>query len=196
MDNPNATLMKRLTEYPKICLIGPVNEEMVRNFLKQYKDWHDRHSKSGGKIFVLELTTYGGMADYGYRIAEEIRIAREYHGLDPIFFGKTFVYSAGMTILAAFPKNRRYLTKHTTLLTHERRVEQDVKFLGPMVANIQVAKEVLADFENGKRIEDQNFAQVVKGSDVSFEEIVERAQSGWYIQAEEALKRGLVEGLI
>ena len=196
MGDIDRMVIRRLDDYPKIRLMGTVDEEMVRDFLKQYEEQHDKIFKSVEKTFVLELTTYGGKADYGYRIAEEIRIAREYHGLDPSFIGKTFVYSAGMTILAAFPKNRRYLTQHTTLLTHERRVEQDVKFLGPMIANIQVAKEILADFENGKRIEDQNFAQVVQGSDVSFEEIVGKAQTGWYIPAEEALRRGLVEGLI
>jgi ATP-dependent protease ClpP protease subunit len=189
-------IVKKLYDYPDICLLGAVGEDMVRDFLKQYGENFKKISESPDKVFVVELTTYGGKADYGYRIAEEIRMAQEYYGLNPIFIGKTFVYSAGMTILAAFPRNRRYLTKHTTLLTHERRIEQEVKFLGPMIANIQVAKEILADFENGKRIQDQNFAQVVQGSKVTYEEILERAQTGWYITAEEALKLGLVEGLI
>src|SRR5215467_3306203 len=118
-------ISQHLSEYPTIRLIGTVGEEMVRDYLKQLEPI----SKSRKKIFVLELTTYGGKADYGYRIAEEIRLAREYYDKDPIFLGKTFVYSAGMTILAAFPRNRRYLTRHTTLLTHERRIEEDVKFL-------------------------------------------------------------------
>ncbi len=195
-DGVTEMIVKKLADYPDICLLGAVGEDMVRDFLKQYGEKFKKISESEDKIFVVELTTYGGKADYGYRIAEEIRIAQEYHGFHPIFIGKTFVYSAGMTILAAFPKSRRYLTKHTTLLTHERRIEQEVKFLGPMIANIQVAKEILADFENGKRIQDQNFAQVVQGSKISFEEILERAQTGWYITAEEALDLGLIEGLI
>src|SRR5690349_13012513 len=136
MKDIHRMLVKQLAGYPRICLMGPVNEEMVRDFLRQYKKYYKAIQKSKNKVFVVELTTYGGKADYGYRIAEEIRIAREYHGQNPMFVGKTFVYSAGMTILAAFPKSQRYLTKHTTLLTHERRIELDVKFLGPMVANI------------------------------------------------------------
>lgn len=181
-----------LSEYPIIRLIGTVGEEMVRDYLKQF----EAVSKSKKKIFVVELTTYGGKADYGYRIAEEIRLAREYYEKDPIFLGKTFVYSAGMIILAAFPKNRRYLTRHTTLLTHERRIEEDVKFLGPLVANIQVAKEILADFENGRRIQNQNFAQLIEGSNVSLKEVLKKAETGWYIAADEALRRQLVEALL
>jgi len=181
-----------LAEYPVIRLLGPVGEEMVRSYLSQF----EAISKNRKKIFVCELTTFGGKADYGYRIAEEIRLAREYYEKDPIFLGKTFVYSAGMTILAAFPRNRRYLTKHTTLLTHERRIEEEVKFMGPLVANIQVAKEILADFENGKRIQNQNFSQLIAGSNVPLPEILKKAETGWYITAEEALKRKLVEGLL
>ncbi|MCE9624036.1 MAG: ATP-dependent Clp protease proteolytic subunit [Deltaproteobacteria bacterium] len=181
-----------LAEYPVIRLLGPVGEDMVRSYLSQFEGV----SKNRNKIFVCELTTFGGKADYGYRIAEEIRLAREYYDKEPIFLGKTVVYSAGMTILAAFPRERRYLTKHTTLLTHERRIEEDVKFLGPLVANIQVAKELLADFENGKRIQNQNFSQLIEGSDISLREILKRAETGWYISAEEALNRKLVEGLL
>lgn len=183
---------KHLSEYPTIRLIGSVGEEMVRSYLGQF----EAISKSRKRSFVLELTTYGGKADYGYRIAEEVRLAREYYDKDPIFLGKTFVYSAGMIILAAFPRDRRYITKHTTLLTHERRIEEDVKFLGPLVANIQVAKEILADFENGKRIQNHNFAQLIEGSNIPLEEILKRAETGWYLTAEEALERQLVEALL
>jgi len=185
-------ISRHLSEYPIIRLMGTVGEDMVRDYLKQF----EAICKSKKRIFVLELTTYGGKADYGYRIAEEIRLAREYYEKDPVFLGKTFVYSAGMTILAAFPRNRRYLTQHTTLLTHERRIEEDVKFLGPLIANIQVAKEILADFENGKRIQNNNFAQLIEGSNVSLEEVLKKAETGWYITAEEALKRRLVEALL
>jgi len=188
-------ISKHLSEYPKIRLIGQVGEEMVRDYLTQFEKI-EKTRRFRKNIFVLELTTYGGKADYGYRIAEEIRLAREYYNKDPIFLGKTFVYSAGMTILAAFPRHKRYLTRHTTLLTHERRIEEDVKFLGPLVANIQVAKEILADFENGKRIQNQNFSQLIEGSSVALEEILKRAETGWYITAEEALERHLIEALL
>jgi len=194
-DSPSPTARRisaHLSEFPVIRLLGPVGEDMVRSYLSQFESI----SKNRKKIFICELTTFGGKADYGYRIAEEIRLAREYYDKDPIFLGKTVVYSAGMTILAAFPRDRRYLTKHTTLLTHERRIEEDVKFLGPLVANIQVAKELLADFENGKRIQNQNFSQVIEGSDISLPEILKKAETGWYISAEEALDRKLIEGLL
>ena len=71
-----------------------------------------------------------------------------------------------------------------------------MKLSGPMNANIQIVKELLAELENGLRVENQNFAQVVEGSKVSYEEIVRRAQTGWYITAREAVDLHLVAGVV
>jgi hypothetical protein len=53
---------------------------------------------------VLELTTEGGDADGARRMALEIRLCREWHNRDTYFVGKTVVMSAGITIMAAFPR--------------------------------------------------------------------------------------------
>jgi len=44
-------------------------------------------------------------------------------------------------------------------------------------------------------LERQGFEALIQGSDISYDEINERAAANWYIPADEALKRRLVAGL-
>jgi len=55
---------------------------------------------------------------------------------------------------------------------------------------------MIADIDHGLRLEEQGFAELIDGADVDPEEITRRAYGGWYLSAEEALSRGLVEGLV
>ena len=76
-----------------------------------------------GSILV-ELYTDGGDAEIGRRLAEEVRLLRHHHRRDIWFLGKTLVASAGVTVMAAFPKNKRWLTRDAALLIHGRNVEE------------------------------------------------------------------------
>ena len=182
---------------PHIRLFGDITDAMVNDFLVQLdKACGQMHDQCPRSQVVIEVSSSGGTADNAYRIWEEIRLARDYSGVDFIFLGKTFVYSAGVTIMGAFPRDRRYLTRHTTLLVHERRLTQTINLAGPLRASLQIINEVAADIENGMRVERENFEQIIAGSDVTMGEIVERSKTGWYITAQEALQRRLVEGII
>jgi hypothetical protein len=145
---------------------------------------------------VLELTTCGGGAETGRRIAEDIRLFRRLRGGRALFLGKTVVYSAGVTIMAAFPREDRRLTRDTVLLIHGRRMDRQVQLSGPLRASAQVAREVLAEIEFGLELERRGFAELVEGSKVSVEECCERAASNWYVTAEEAQRLGLIAGVI
>ena len=185
---------------PHIRLFGNIDDLMVNNFLTQLDracgDDQCARTKEGQRQVVVEVSSSGGTADNAYRIFEEIRLAREHQGIDFLFLGKTFLYSAGVTVMAAFPRNRRLLTRNTTLLLHERRLTQTVNLAGPLRANIQIVREVLADLENGLRIEHENFAQLIQGTDIPMDEVVQKAKTAWYMTAEEALARKLVQELI
>ena len=68
-----------------------------------------------GSILV-ELFTDGGDAEIGRRLAQEVRLLREQHNRDIWFLGKTLVASAGITIMSAFPKEKRWRTRDAALL--------------------------------------------------------------------------------
>jgi len=184
-------LRDRLNRLPDVRLFGPVDDPMLSVFLASFGQ-----ACLTGKDPVIELMTSGGVADVGNRIADEVRLAEKSFGVSPIFLGKTSVFSAGVTIMSGFPAERRFLTHNTTLLIHERRTDKHVHITGQLGASIRVARELVAELEAGLRIQSEGFAALVEGTDVSFEEVQERAATGWYVTAQEALDRRLVAGLL
>lgn len=174
-----------------IRLSGSVGHPMVTSFFDQLLPVLEIE----GAILV-ELFTDGGDAEIGRRLAEEVRLLRQQHGRDLWFLGKTLVASAGVTVMAAFPKNKRWLTSDTALLIYGRRMTKDLHLEGPLGSCRRVLEEMIADIDHGLRLEESGFAELIEGSNVDAEEITRCAYAGWYISAEEALRRGLVAGLV
>jgi ATP-dependent protease ClpP protease subunit len=176
---------------PTIRLSGSVGHPMVASFFDQLLPVLEIE----GSILV-ELFTDGGDAEIGRRLAEEVRLLRIHQRRDVWFLGKTLVASAGVTVMAAFPKNKRWLTRDAALLIHGRRMVKDLHVEGPLGSCRRVVEEMIADIDHGLRLEEQGFAELIGGTKVDAEEITRRAYSGWYLTAEEALRRGLVAGLV
>jgi ATP-dependent protease ClpP protease subunit len=145
---------------------------------------------------VLELNTLGGDADAARRIAHEVRLFRAHSGRDAYCIGKTVVYSAGVTILAAFPKACRFLTEDAVLLVHERRTEKTLQLNGPMKSCIQIVREELALLETASKLELDGFAELIDGSRITVDELFERATGNGYFFADEAVELGLVAGIL
>ncbi len=176
---------------PTVRLSGSVGHPMVASFFDQLLPVLEVE----GAILV-ELFTDGGDAEIGRRLAQEVRQLRGQHGRDMWFLGKTLVASAGVTVMAAFPKAKRWLTRDAALLIHGRRMTKDLHLEGPLGSCRRVLEEMIADIDHGLRLEERGFAELIEGSDVDADEITRRAYGGWYLSAEEALSRGLVAGLI
>ena len=194
MADPNRDLPPELSARlarPTVRLSGPIDGAAAAAFLDQVLPVLD----VPGSI-VVELFSPGGDADVGRRLAQEVRLLRQVHDRDVWFLGKTLVASAAVTVMAAFPRDRRWLTRDTTLLIHGRRVTRDVHLEGPLGSCRRVLEEIIADIDNGARVEEEGFAELVAGSRVSLDEIRHRAYGGWYLTAEAALDLGLVAGLV
>jgi ATP-dependent protease ClpP protease subunit len=176
---------------PTVRLSGSVGHPMVASFFDQLLPVLEIE----GSI-LLELYTDGGDAEIGRRLAEEVRLLQYQLGRDIWFLGKTLVASAGVTIMAAFPKERRWLTRDAALLIHGRRMVKDLHLEGPLGSCRRVLEEMIADIDHGLRLEEKGFAELITGTSVAAEEIASRAYGGWYLTAEEALRRKLVAGLI
>jgi hypothetical protein len=65
------------------------------------------------------------------------------------FLGKTLVASAAVMVMAGFPRDRRCLTRDTTLLIHGRRMMRNVHLEGPLGSCRRVLEEIIADIDNG-----------------------------------------------
>lgn len=177
---------------PNVRLFGPIGHDSFRDFMDQVA----KVRQTADAPVVLELSTEGGDADVARRIALELRLCRQWHGRETRFVGKTYVYSAGMTIMAAVPREHRYLTQDTVLLIHERRVDKSVDVRGPMQSNIQILREQLAHMETAERLEKEGFAELAEGSAISVKDLYERATENCYLTAQEALDLKLIAGII
>lgn len=177
--------------HPTVRLSGTIDGNMADAFLRQVAPIFD----TPGSI-VVELFSSGGDAEIGRLLAEEVRLLRQIHGRDMWFLGKTLVASAAVTFMAAFARDRRWLTSDTTLLVHGRRMHRDLRLDGPLGGCRRVLEEIIADIDNGLRVEEQGFAELVDGSGVTLDDVRRSAYGGWCLSARQAFDVGLVAGVI
>jgi ATP-dependent protease ClpP protease subunit len=176
---------------PNARIHGLIGDETVKNFLKDSKAVRDANSD-----LYVEIDTPGGDADAGRRIGLEIRLFLKNSGRNVYVIGKNTVYSAGVTIFAAVPREARFLCPQAVLLIHERRLETDVKLNGPIKSCLQIIREQLALLETAEKLEEDGFRDVVKGSKLSLEGLRERAMNNCYMMADEALELGLIADIV
>ena len=182
---------EKLLFEPNISLNGLIEASTLSFFLTQLQ----KVRQSNGDL-ILELNTQGGDADVARRIAHEIKLfLRRFPGRGFVV-GKTYVYSAGVTILSAFPTDARFLTEDTILLIHERRLEKSVELNGPIQASLQIIREQLALLETARALELEGFKDFVNGSDISVDELLSMAIDNCYMRGETALEKGLVAAVL
>jgi ATP-dependent protease ClpP protease subunit len=175
---------------PDIRLFGTVGEATLSEFFRQQSE------TPADKPVVFELSTSGGDADTGRRIAEELRLWQE-QGREVFFLGKTYVFSAGVTIMSAIPPDHRYLAAGTELLIHERKMEHEVQLRGSLRACRSTVHNLLAEIESGQRLERDGFSKLVEGTPLTLDDILKKVMDrDWYLTAQEARELGLIAGVV
>ncbi|WP_375392649.1 ATP-dependent Clp protease proteolytic subunit [uncultured Sphingomonas sp.] len=190
MTPPNNASNYPLLARPHIQLHGTVDGLMYANFQGQMAN-----APTEGAL-VVSITTLGGDPEMGRAMGDDIRLLREYTGRETLFLGKVAVYSAGATFMSAFPVDKRFLTRGTRLMLHERQMHSQLSLDGALTALPAVLKAKLHEIEESIVIQEEGFRAIVAGSRVPFETLRERATSNWYIEAEEARDLGLVLDVI
>lgn len=176
---------------PDLRLFGSVSEAMLSEFFRQQSE-----APQEGPV-LLELSSNGGDADIGRRLAQELRLWQEKEGRNVWFLGKTYVFSAGVTIMSAIPRERRFLTADCEVLIHERKMAKDIHLDGALRGCRSTILDVLAEIESGQRLERDGFARLVKGTRLTVDDIEKRVlEKDWYLTAREALDIGLVGGVV
>jgi ATP-dependent protease ClpP protease subunit len=188
---PQRLSNQELLDRPNISLNGRISADTLNFFLQRLQEVRGSHEH-----LVMELNTEGGDADIARRIAMEIRLFCRHGAKDAYCVGKTNVYSAGVTIFAAFPRNRRFLTEDAVLLIHERRLNEPIQLCGPIQASIQIIREQLSMLETAHKLEMEGFRELVEGSQLSVDELYDRATSNCYLHAEEARELGLIAEIL
>lgn len=175
---------------PQIQLHGPVDNFMYENFKSQLANCH------GEDPLVVSITTLGGDPEMARAMGDSIRLLREYTGRETLFLGKVAVYSAGATFMSAFPADKRFLTRNSRIMIHERIMNSTVNLSGPLNTLAPVLLAKLNEISDSIRIQDEGFAALIEGTSVSLDELKAKAPSNWYIEATEARDLGLVLDII
>ncbi|WP_353642205.1 peptidase S14 [Mesorhizobium sp. WSM2239] len=176
---------------PQIRMSGLLTDNKYLDFQSQLDN-----ALNGEGPIGIELTTTGGDADLARRICMDINLFGERLGREFWFIGKTTVYSAGMTILAGFPRKRRFITRDCVLLIHERHLDMSLQLSGPLPSSLQQVQEMEHQLKTGIEIEREGFEMLCRDTGVGLDECIEKARTSWYVKADEALKLRLVEGVL
>jgi len=175
---------------PHILLHGVVDDAMYDSFRSQLCA-----ATIDGPL-VVSITSLGGDPEMGRAMGEDVRLLREFTGRETLFLGKVAVYSAAATFMASFPVDKRFLTRGSRIMLHERLMTSTVELSGPLTTLGATLKAKLHEIEDSIRIQEEGFADIVRGSRVTLDQLRDRATSNWYLEAEEARELGLVLDVI
>jgi hypothetical protein len=172
---------------PAIFLSGPVDYDMYKNFRSQL----DASNKEG--LVVTELSTLGGDPEVARMMGEDIRFHSENADNGRfVFLGKAAIYSAGTTFMSFFSVDNRYLTRGARLMIHERKLDKQLHINGPLTTCVATVTATLHEIEASIAIQNEGFENLVRGSNVTMDEVLRRAPGNWYIEANEAKSLRLV----
>lgn len=178
-------------EYPTIMLSGVVDHGMYLHF----KNCLANAPQDG--LVVVEISTLGGDPEIARLMGEDIRFHSDlYPQRRMVFLGRTAVYSAGATFMSFFAAENRYLTRGTRLMIHERLITKNIQLSGPLSTCIATLKATLNEIESSIAIQNEGFQNLILGSDVTMEELLQKAPENWYLEANEAQARGLVAAVL
>lgn len=176
---------------PAILLSGSVDEAMYGSFRDQLG------AAPAEGLVVIVLSTLGGDPEVARMMGEDVRFHSDHSpGRRFVFLGKAAVYSAGTTFMAFFARPNRYLTRGTRLMIHERRLTKTINIDGPLTTCVANVEGTLNEIRESITIQEEGFRNLIEGSDISFDEVRQRAPSNWYVEAQEAKDRRLVEAII
>jgi ATP-dependent protease ClpP protease subunit len=188
---PSQTLPASAFKSPLIALSGVVDYEMYEKFRKQFDKASDQN------LVVIELSTLGGDPEVARMMGEDVRFASEMEQARRfVFLGKAAIYSAGTTFMSFFARENRYLTRGTRLMIHERKLAKNLVIDGPLTTCLATVQATLNEIECSIAIQNEGFQNLVVGSSVSLDEVLKRAPSNWYLEAEEARNLGLIEAVL
>jgi len=188
-DAPNISAIN--FDQPDVELLGSLTDQSAAKFLHDLRDVPD----GTGPILIC-VTTPGGEAEMARRIVLEIERLRARSGRRLVFVGKTECYSAGMTIMSAFPVEDRFLTSDCWLLIHSRQFEKSISISGPLRDSLAQIEALASQIRVGMQFEEEDFKRLIDGSDISFEELTKEAPSNWYLPAAKARERRLIADII
>jgi ATP-dependent protease ClpP protease subunit len=176
---------------PAVQLFGVVDYAMYTNFRAQLANAGERD------LVICELSTLGGDPEVARMMGEDIRFNSEIFPHQRfVFLGKAAIYSAGVTFMSFFSRDNRYVTRGSRLMVHERKISKTLTIDGPLTTCLANVEATLNELKASIAIQNEGFQNLVMGSSLSVDDVIARAPSNWYLEANEALSLGLIEAIV
>lgn len=176
---------------PAVLLSGSVDYDMYRTFRSQLDAAQDK------ELVVVEISTLGGDPEVARMMGEDIRFHSE---ICPdrrfVFLGKAAIYSAGVTFMSFFARDNRYVTRGSRLMIHERKLSKTLTIDGPLTTCLASVEATLNEIKCSIAIQNEGFENLVRGSQISMDDLLNKAPSNWYLEAQEALSLGLIRAVL
>lgn len=183
---------RELHDIPKIGLVGAVDHDMIKSFDAAYRDLFNREERPSRAALIV--STCGGSTGYAWGVYERIRLLAQ--EMEVWFFGLGVVYSAGLHLMLAVPKERRITTPNTRFLFHTVQRNDHLPMKNTIDATALQLQELLSDVEEQKRYKDFQIEAIARDTGISPEELTSKIASGWYFGGQEAVDIGLVGALL
>jgi hypothetical protein len=98
--------------------------------------------------------------------------------------------------MSFFARENRYLTRGTRLMVHERQMHKQLAIEGPLTSAIEIVRASLHEIEASIAIQNEGFENLIRGSRLTMEQLLEKTPSNWYLDAQQAQDLGLVVAVI
>lgn len=188
---PSHNFAAQIFHAPSILLAVPVDCDMYRRFRDQL------NSLKPQQMIVVELSNLGGDSKVARIMGEDVRAHSESTSdCRYVFLGKVAIYSAGTTFMSFLARPNRYLTSGTRLTIYERKLDKTLKIDGPLSTCVATVKATLNEIESSVAIQNEGFANLIVGSQVTMDEVLKRPPANRYIEAQEVLALGLIEDVL
>jgi hypothetical protein len=81
-------------------------------------------------------------------------------------------------------------------MIHERKLNKTLKIDGPLTACVATVQGTLHEIQASIAIQNEGFENLIRGSNITMDEVLQRAPFNWYIEAQEALSLGLIRAIL
>jgi hypothetical protein len=95
-----------------------------------------------------------------------------------------------------FAVDKRYLTRGTPLMIHERKLDKSLHISGPLTTCVASVTAMPHEIASSISIQNEGFENLIRGSKVTMDDVLRRAPGNWYIEANEAKFLGLVSDVL
>lgn len=175
-----------LLDRPVITLAGQIDDGMIQMFDRSLKEI--RADPELENRASLLLTTFGGSSGYALGMYERLRLAQREFDLTIVGLG--IVFSHGVTIMSALPREKRLVSRGTRLYIHEMQKEMSLAFTGPQNSRKQVLDQEVKTFAEEQLIMGWVVKSLAEGSGQPEAKVREWMSAGAYFGGQEAVEMG------